>query len=171
MGLLDKLKGTRRPDDGVAPKAEADVRAALLAINRETAPFVIREPQGDEKADLVAEWKIVDAKWYEVFAKASLTKVFKVLMRFDSETHEVRAVDQDWTVEWSAGMPSLSLSAEKFRGQKTSVEFGQAFAFTETLEYGEVYKYKFATGEIKGPLSDAVTAAGWTWRAVAFGKL
>ncbi|HUR48273.1 MAG TPA: hypothetical protein VMY88_01915 [Acidimicrobiales bacterium] len=171
MGLFDKLKGTKRPADGVAPKSEAEVRAALLAINRATAPFVVREPNGDEKADLVAEWKIVDAQWYETFAKASLEKVFKVLMRFDAENNEVRAVDQEWSVEWSAGVPSLSLTAEKFRGQKTSVEFGQAFAFTENLEYGEVYKYKFATGEIKGPLSDAVTAAGWTWKAVAFGKL
>ena len=171
MGLLDKLKGTKKPADGVAPQSEADVRAALLAINRETAPFVVREPTGDENADLVAEWKIVDAKWYETFAKASLEKVFKVLMRFDAEKNEVRAVDQEWSVEWRAGVPSLSLTAEKFRGQKTSVEFGQAFAFTETLEYGEVYKYKFATGEIKGPLSEAVTNAGWTWKAVAFGKL
>lgn len=171
MGLLDRLKGTKKPAEGVAPKSETEVRAALLAINRETAPFVVREPTADEKADLVAEWKIVDAKWYETFAKAGLEKVFKVLMRLDAENHEVRAVDQEWSVAWNAGVPQLTLSAEKFRGQKTSVEFGQAFAFTENREYGEVYKYKFATGEIKGPLSDAVTGAGWTWRAVAFGKL
>ena len=171
MGLFDKLKGTKKPAEGVVAKSEAAVRAALLAINREGAPFVVHEATGDEKAEVVAEWKIVDAKWYEVFAKAGLKKVFKVLMRLDAEKNEVRAVDQEWSVEWNAGVPSLALSAEAFRGQKTSVEFGQAFAFTETLDYGQVYKYKFATGELKGPLSEAVTAAGWTWRAVAFGKL
>ena len=171
MGLFDKLKGTKRPADGVEPKSQVDVRAALLSINRSTAPFVVREATSEEKADLVAEWKIVDAKWYETFAKAGLQKVFKVLMRFDAENHEVRAVDQAWNLEWEAGLPTLSLSAEKFRGQQTSVEFGTAYAFTENLDYGEVYNYKFSTGEIKGPLSDAVTSAGWTWRGVSFGKL
>ena len=171
MGLLDKLRGTKKPAEGVAPKSLDEVRGALLGINRESAPFVIRAPETDEKADLVAEWKIVDAQWYEIFAKAGLQKVFKVLMRLDPDKNEVRAVDQEWSVEWRAGTPQLTLAAEKFRGQKTSVEFGQAFAFTENLDYGQVYKYKFATGELKGPLSEAVTSSGWTWRAVAFGKL
>ncbi|MGO7216353.1 hypothetical protein ACCS75_35660, partial [Rhizobium ruizarguesonis] len=43
------------------------------------APFVVPDgnPEGD---DLVAEWNIVDARWYELFAKAGLQKLFKVLM-------------------------------------------------------------------------------------------
>ena len=31
----------------------------------------------------MAEWRIVDAGWYEIFAKANLEKAFKVLMRLD----------------------------------------------------------------------------------------
>ncbi len=46
-----------------------------------------------------------------------------------------------------------------------------AYAFTEELRPGVVYNYRFNTGEIKGPLQEAVTGAGWTWRGVAFGKL
>ncbi len=170
MGLFDWLTGTKRPAAGVAPKSPAELRAAVLAVNRPTAPFVVRDG-APEQVDLVAEWRIVEAKWYEVFAKAGLTKVFKVLMRIDPAKHEVRAVDQEWSVEWRAGVPNLTLSAEAFRGQKTSIEFGTAYAFTENAELGQVYRYKFATGEIKGPLQDAVTSAGWTWRGVAFGKL
>ena len=46
-----------------------------------------------------------------------------------------------------------------------------AYAFTEDGGYGQVYRYKFATAEIKTPLQQAVTDSGWTWRGVAFGKL
>ena len=170
MGLFDLLTGVKRPAAGVAPKPAAELRTALMAVNRPTAPFVVRDG-APEQCDLTAEWRIVDAKWYEVFAKAGLRKVFKVLMRIDPDKHEVRAVDQEWSVEWRAGVPQLSLAAEYFRGQKTEIEFGTAYAFTETLEFGQVYRYKFATGEIKPPLQKAVTDAGWTWRGVAFGKL
>ena len=104
-----------------------------------------------EGVDLVAEWKIVDARWYEIFAKASLARVFKVLMKLDEATGEVRSVDQEWTVEWRAGVPTLSLAASGFRGQKVEVSFGTAFAFKEDLSFGQVYEYHFKTSEIKDP--------------------
>lgn len=172
MGLFDWLTGTKTPPAGIVARAPGEVRAAILAISRATAPFVVRDG-APERVDLVAEWRIVDAAWYEIFAKAGLTRVFKVLMRLDPQTREVRAVDQEWTVAWHLGIPSLSLSlsAEAFRGQTMAISFGTAYAFTEQGGYGRVYNYKFATSEIKKPLQDAVAAAGWTWRGVAFGKL
>ncbi len=170
MGLFDWLTGTKKPAAGIAAKSKAEVRDALLAVNRPTAPYTIRDG-APEKVDLVAEWRIVDAKWYEIFAKAGLKKVFKVLMRLDDQTKEVRAVDQEWSVEWRAGVPNLALAAEAFRGQKVEISFGTAYAFKETLEYGKVYEYAFATKELKTPLQEAVNNAGWTWRGVAFGKL
>lgn len=171
MGLFDWISGSKSAPAGVARQPVATLRQAMLAINRDTAPFVIRDgaPEG---CDLVAEWRIVDARWYEIFAKASLTKVFKVLMKFDEAKGEVRAVDQEWTVEWRAGVPSLSLSAEAFRGQKTEISFGTAYAFKEDLSaWGKVYEYRFKTGEIKDPLIEAAQQHGWGWKGVAFGKL
>lgn len=170
MGLFDFLTGRKAPAAGVVPKSAAEVRAALLAANRPTAPYSVRDGAA-EGADLVAEWKIVDASWYEIFAKAHLEKAFKVLMRLDAEKHEVRAVDQEWSVAWRAGVPTLSLSAEAFRGTKSSVQFGTGYAFTEELRPGQVYRYRFSTGELKTPLQEAVLASGWTWRPVSFGKL
>jgi hypothetical protein len=147
----------------------AELKAALLAINRGTAPFVVQE-DASGSADLVAEWRVVDARWYEIFARANLTKVAKVLMRIDNATHEVRSVDQMWSVQWHAGLPSMSLSAGAFRGQQVSVEFGTSYAFTEELRPGQVYQYRFSTKELKSPLQQVVTNNGWTWRAVAFGR-
>jgi hypothetical protein len=93
-------------------------------------------------------------------------------MKFDEEKGEVRAVDQEWTVEWRAGVPSLSLSAEAFRGQKVEMSFGTAFAFKEDLSgWGKVYEYRFKTAELKTPLQEAAAKSGWGWKGVAFGKL
>lgn len=161
---------------GKKPKKETpvlpveDVRQRLLALNRETAPYQIRDGSA-EGVDLIAEWKIVDARWYEIFAKANLTKVFRIYMKFDETKHEVRAKDEEYTVEWRAGVPSLSIAASKFSGQKTSIEFGTAYAFTEELKPGQVYNYRFNTNEIKKPIQDAVTECGWTYKGIAFGKL
>jgi hypothetical protein len=171
MGLFDWLTGTKSAPEGVERQSAAELRRRLLAVNRETAPFVVRDgaPEG---VDLVAEWKIVDARWYEIFAKAGIERVFKVLMKFDAEKGEVRAVDQEWSVEWRAGVPSLSFAASAFRGQTTEISFGTAYAFREDLSsYGKVYDYRFSTKELKEPLIEAAHAAGWGWRGVAFGKL
>ena len=148
----------------------ARLKSELLAINRDTAPFVIRDG-GPEGVDLVAEWRIVDAQWYEIFAKAGLERVFRVLMKFDAERGEVRAVDQAWDVEWRAGVPTLSLAAKSFRGQQWERSFGTAYAFREDGRYGEVYNYRFETDELKNPLKEAVQRAGWRWRPASFGAL
>ena len=170
MGLLDALTGTKKPKAGTPVLPQDQVRTALLKLNRDTSPWQMRDGE-PEKADLVAEWKIVDAKWYEIFAKADLKSVFKILMKFDPAKNELRAVDQEWTVEWRAGVPSINIAASAFRGQKTEVSFGTAYAFKETGEYGKVYSFYFKTSEMKDPIKDAVTAAGWTYRGVTFGSL
>ena len=170
MGFLDFLSSTKRPQPGTPVLPAPQVRAALLSLNRPSAPYRIVDGAG-EHVDLIAEWKIVDAQWYEIFAKAGLTKVFRIYLKLDEVNHLVRASDREYSVSWSAGVPSLSLSATAFKGQMQSVEFGTAYAFTETLGPGQVYKYRFDTREIKGPLQEAVTRCGWTYQGVAFGKL
>jgi hypothetical protein len=165
MGFFGK-----KTDKNIPALPVEEVKQRLIALNRESAPYRIIDGSA-EKVDLIAEWKIVDAKWYEVFAKANLTKVFRIYMKFDPARREVRAKDEEYTLEWRAGVPSLSLAASKFQGQMTSVEFGTAFAFTEDLAPGQVYKYRFSTNEIKKPIQETVAARGWNHKGVAFGKL
>jgi hypothetical protein len=167
MGLFGFGK---KPDKNVPVLSADEVRQRLLTLNRETAPYQIIDGT-PQNVDLIAEWKIVDAKWYELFAKANLTKVFRIYMKFDEANHQVRGKDEEFSVEWRAGVPSLSISASKFQGQTTSVEFGAAYAFTEELKPGVVYNYRFSTGEIKKPIQEAVAACGWGYKGVAFGKL
>ena len=75
-----------------------------MAINRSIAPFVVH-PGAAAEAELIAEWRIADVGWHEIFAKARLKHAFKVLMRLDRAAKEVRAVDQEWSVEWRGGPP------------------------------------------------------------------
>jgi hypothetical protein len=167
MGLF----GFGKKSDKNTPVLSVDeVRQRLLTLNRETAPYQIIDGSS-QKVDLIAEWKIVDAKWYELFAKANLTKVFRIYLKFDAAKNQVRGKDEEFTVEWRAGVPSLSMAVSKFQGQMTSVEFGAAYAFTEELKPGVVYNYRFSTSEIKKPIQEAVTACGWDYKGVAFGKL
>jgi len=76
MGLFDIFTGGSKPSGTRVGVAE--LREALLAVNREGAPWHIHDG-AKEKVDLVAEWKIVDAAWYEIFAKAGIKRVFKIL--------------------------------------------------------------------------------------------
>lgn len=167
MGLFGFGK---KADKNVPVLSVNEVRERLLTLNRETAPYQIIDGAA-QNVDLIAEWKIVDAKWYELFAKAGIKKVFRIYMKFDADKHQVRGKDEEFIVEWRAGVPSLSIAASKFQGQMTSVEFGAAYAFTEELKPGVVYNYRFNTSEIKNPIQEVVAACGWNFKGVAFGKL
>lgn len=170
MGIFSWLTGSRSAPAGVPREPVAALRERLLGLNRDTAPYVIRDGRR-EGVDLVAEWKIVDAEWYEIFARAGIQRVFKVLMKFDEANGMVRSADQEWMVEWRAGVPDLTLAASGFRGQKWEMSFESVHAFREDGSWGEIYSYKFDTGEIKGPLHKAAAEGGWGWKGVPFGKL
>ena len=170
MGLFDWLTGNKPAPSGVKRQSAAKLKAGLMGVNRKSAPFKVRSGK-EEDVDLVAEWKIVDAIWYEIFAKAGIERVFSVLMKFDERKGEVRAVVQEWDVEWRAGEPILSLKGSAFRGRKWEKGFETVWAFREDGSFGEIYDYRFDTSEIHKPLIAAAHKAGWGWRSVAFGKL
>ena len=165
MGLFGK-----KPASNVPALSPQEVLTKVLALNRPTAPFHIIDGHA-ENVDLIAEWKIVDAQWYEVFAKANLSKVFRIYMKLDPGKHELRAQDHEYTVAWRAGVPSLSMAVSSFQGQMSSVEFGAAYAFTEELSPGQVYKYRFNTNELKKPIQEAVASCGWSYKGISMGKL
>lgn len=43
MGMFDRFTGTKRPMEGITPRSASEVHAALLALNRPDAPFIIRD--------------------------------------------------------------------------------------------------------------------------------
>ncbi len=167
--MFDFLTSTKRPTAGTPVLTANEVLARLKALNRDSAPWRIIDGTADG-VNLIAEWKIVDAKWYEIFAKAGLTKVFRILLKLDEERKHVRAQDREYEVSWRAGVPSLSIAAKGFKGQSTSVEFGASYGFTEDFSLGQQYKYFFKTSEIKTPVQEAVVSCGWVYKGVVFGN-
>jgi hypothetical protein len=163
VGLFDKLKGIHHPDDETPVQTRHQLEQRLRGLDGDQVPFTVSD---GSDSDLDVHWKIVDAQWYEIFAKAGLKKAHSILLVLDESDHEVRALDEEWTVEWRAGVPSLSISAEKFRGRTLmSVESGKGWAFkgVNPLDWGEVYDYHFNVSEMKDPLVAATTAAGWSY--------
>ena len=165
MGLLDRLTGTRPGNSGVAPVPVADLRSALLGMTRDTAPWLVRDGVGDG-CDLVGEWRIVDARWSGIFSEYGLKSVFRVMMKFDEARHEVRNLDEQTTVDWSGPIPQVGRSWS--RGQISEFEAGKVYGFTEQGAFGQVYNYRFRSGEIKNPLRDMVIQHGWAWKPVSF---
>lgn len=168
MGLFDKLKGVRKPDEGVAPLPPDELKMKLLGLNSDQVPFSLTPGPGGKEGDVVAQWKIVDAQWLEIFAKASLQKTHKIYLTLDDRNGEVRVLEEAWEVSWRAGLPEMSLSAEAFRGRTIGKSFGTAYAFkgVNPLDYGQVYEYRFDVSEMKDPIAEVVTGAGWTFRPV-----
>lgn len=175
MGLFDKLKGIKEPEPGVAPVSSDELKQKLLALNHDEVPFTVAAGAGGKDGDLVAEWKIVDAKWFEIFAEAGLEKTHKIYLSLDGGANEVRVLEESWDVEWRAGVPEISLSKEAFRGRTMgSKSFGTGYAFKgiNPLDYGQVYNYKFDVSEMKDPIAKVVTGAGWSYKPVVTkGKL
>jgi hypothetical protein len=163
MGILDKLRGVKRPEDDVSAVSRSELEQRLLGLNHPQVPFSVG-PSDD--ADLQTEWRIVDASWYEIFAKAGLEKSHKIFLGFNEEDREVRALEEAWEVEWRAGVPNMRLSMEKQQGRTFgSVSFGRGYAFkgVNPLSFGEVYDYRFNVSEMKDPIVDTITAAGWSY--------
>lgn len=69
-------------------------------------------------------------------------------------------------VSWTAGVPTLTVSAEKFQGRTFgSKSFGTGYAWRglDPLDHGKVYDYRFDVSEMKQPLVEVVTGAGWSF--------
>ncbi|MEV4971315.1 hypothetical protein [Streptomyces scopuliridis] len=169
MGLFDKLTGTKRPADGVAPRSAAEVHAALLGLNRPDVPYVIRDGR-EEGADLVAEWRILDPAWQTFFVRTQVSRVFQVRMRLVGEKNEVRSLDQQYEVTWNGDTPRLAVSAEVQRGQVQTVSKRWTLGGGEDGS-GTTETFSFDSSDLKTPLQDTVLGAGWTWRGVITGKL
>lgn len=169
MGLFDKLTGTRRPGDGVAPRSAEDVRAALLGLNGTDVPYAVRNGVV-EGADLVAQWRLMEPAWRTFFSRTQVGYDRQVRMRLVPARHEVRALDVQWEVTWVGDEPRRS-SIRYSRGPSRTVSRRWTVG-GDAAGSGEVTDtFRFDSAVLTNALRDAVLDAGWTWRAVVFGKL
>ena len=142
------------------PISETELRAQIQAINQFDAPVMIE----GRKDKLVATWKYVDARWWELLAKAGLTKVYELHIKFDNAQRLVTLIDVTKSVAWRAGPTSVRLRGGFFRGIMLAYEIGKQWGIKENFELGKVYDYRFVPQEIKMPILNSILRSGWDVR-------
>jgi hypothetical protein len=164
LGFFQYLGGKKHDPRAVSKEALAK---KILALNDTSKPYHIVK---GEEADLVAEWKIVDASWYGIFNKNKLSEAYRALLLLDEARHSVRIFEELGSVEWSAGssgpVPQVHFRKTFVRGRilfRKQWGVGSAIKDKTPLEAGKVYEYKFDVDEIRGPIEAVVKENGWEW--------
>ncbi len=168
MGLFDKLKEKGRgimtaakPEEGVAPEPLDEVKRRLLAISGKG----IETSESD--GEVVVAWsaKIASAGIgggsYEYLYRA-----FRIT--FDEADHEAVGLGLKTTSKAEIGVDGIFSGGKHFeRGQQIGSETVHVAAWLgpHHTEGGADEKgYKFSWSDLRDPVIDAVTGAGWTYK-------
>lgn len=165
IGLLQIPAERLYPD--VRPVSRSELVERLLSLNDPDKPWEVAV----EGSDLVARWKIADAKWWEILKRAGLSIQYIGRMRLVDRSKTVLYLEELAELEWSAGLSDepFSLRYSKFRGRllfdkRKAVAF--AFRSLKPPDFGKVYEYDFDVNEIRGPIIETVEKAGWLFQPV-----
>ncbi|MFN2593368.1 MAG: hypothetical protein ABR579_00585 [Actinomycetota bacterium] len=166
MGLFDKLKEKGRgivtaakPDDGVAPASESDVRARLHGISGQGIQVT------DEGNDVIVSWsaKIASAG----IGGADYEYLYRALrIELEPAKNEASGICFKTTTEAELS-GSLSISKNWERGQHVGSETVHVIAWLgpHYTEGGADDKgYKFSWSDLREPVMEAITGAGWTYK-------
>lgn len=168
MGLFDKMKEKSRgimtaakPEEGVAPESLDEVKARLLAISGKG----IETSEAD--GEVVVAWsaKIAAAGTgggsYEYLHRA-------IRIEFDEGDREAKGIGLKTTTEAEVGVSGTFSGGKDWeRGQHIGSETVHVIAWLgpHHTEGGADEKgYKFAWSDLRDPVIDAVTGAGWTYK-------
>jgi hypothetical protein len=142
------------------PVPEPELRSALLSVNQFDVPVMVEERKGK----LVATWKYVDARWWELLAKAGLIKSYELHIKLDAAHHRATLIDVTRSVSWGAGPTDVRLRGGFFRGVVSSYEIGKQWGIKENFELGTIYDYRFEPQEIKTSFMNTILQRGWDVR-------
>jgi hypothetical protein len=168
MGFLDKLKEKGRgivtaakPEDGITPQAPAEVRRRLLAISGTGIQTAEREDE------VVVSWSAkiagagVDGGEYAYLYRA-------IRLKLDESDNEAEAICLKTTTNAEVSIDgTLSGSKDWERGQHIGSETVHVIAWLgphHTEGAADESGYKFSWGDLRDPVIDAVTSAGWTYK-------
>src|SRR3546814_10678038 len=91
---------------GMAPVAKEVLMQRPLALKEQDVPYSIS--RGNHDSELLIAWRYADAKWVDLMGVAGLNGTYRLVLRLDEGTHNVRAQDRYASFDWSAGRgPSL----------------------------------------------------------------
>jgi len=123
------------------PAAAREFSRRVQAVTEGT-PYVVHET--DQGFDVTLD--IVDAQWFGIFDKAGLQKVYihHVAM---PEAGVYTVTDESRTVEWVAGTPRTTASAERVYGRVKEFGVQKVWAFDAQGDFGVQADYRFNSEE------------------------
>src|SRR3546814_3414622 len=86
---------------GMAPVAKEVLMQRLLALNEQDVPYSIS--RGNHDSELLIDWRYADAKWVDLMRVHGMNGTYRLVLRLDEGTHNVRAQDRYASFDWSAG--------------------------------------------------------------------
>ena len=152
---------------GVPRVASTELATRLGAINTLDVPFRIE--RGDRSDEFFATWRYADAKWVDHARAHGLRRTFRIRLVLDESAHTVRATDYAAEFDWSAGRDGARAEWRAMTGIVFFQTERQRVLGLQLDEQGRLkpelsYTYKFNLSEMKSPLIEVVTRAGWNWR-------
>lgn len=159
--------GTSPAKEGVAPLGAADVARHLESVNELDVPFLIERGTGTN--ELFATWRYADAKWIDLHRARGMKRSLRIRMVLDEAAHTVRATDYATRYDWSAGRGGAAVEWRTGFGIVFFQFEHRRLLGLQLDEQGRFkpdpsYAYTFSVQEMKSPLIEAVTRAGWNWR-------
>ncbi len=156
---------------GVPPVSRSELVSRLLSLNDPNLPWEVAEGE-EEGVDLVARWKLADARWWEILSRAGLRVYYLGRMRLLDESKTVLYSEEMGELEWEAGLSGepFRFRYSRFRGRILfSKRKAVAYAFKSLWppDWGEVYEFDFDVNAVRGPLIETVERAGWLFQPVA----
>jgi hypothetical protein len=158
--------GSVAPVAGVPPASVRELRSSLLAIDAAAVPFSIEEEGSNH---FVATWRFADARWLDLARARQMKYTQRVLLEIDPESHVVRVTEQMTRFDASVGRGGATAEWRTMRGVTFfQVERGRVFGLRFDAEGRPIpkldYAWHFDANEMKAPMIDVVTRAGWQWR-------
>lgn len=136
------------------------MRAAL-----EGTPYTVTDERDD---GFTVHIDVVDAQWWTLLHRRSLSKAFTHTVRVDPEGGTYTVTDQSVRVEWQAGAdvgggvprPVLRASARVDRGTLREFSFRREYALDDQGEPGAVVDYAFDSREGNRLIDDVLIPTG-----------
>ena len=159
--------GTTSAKPGTVSAPASELASRLEAINTLDVPFRIE--RGATPNELFATWRYADAQWIDLARARGMRRTHRIRLTLDEANGTVRATDYLASYDWSAGRGGANLEWKAglgivfFQTEHQRV-FGLQLDDQGRFKPELSYTYTFNLQEMKSPLIEAVTHAGWNWR-------
>ena len=155
------------PRPGAALVDRRELESRRRALNGLAVPW--RGDRGRGEGEWWVTWRYAQARWLDLARANGVRRDFRVALWLDEQRRTVYAIDYAASLEGSIGRSGARVAFKRMVGvqffhlervRTFGIQLDQGGRPTGALSHG----YRFDLREMKGPLVQIVTQAGWQWR-------